>query len=406
MSAAWVIALLTCFTFQDVPVVKAQEPWLGDGAPLALPSSFQPMERLDAPNAWLQELRWTAPSAWYGQVEGVWYDRTQPHVNVGYNLGAVGLHGNSLVDLFSGDNRALGTRDLDFSARPGLRFLVGRTIWADPCDDRGCVAKPEEISEAMQSLSIELGYLGLFRNYKASAHYTGSSPDSALISRFANQGPPNSFTPVLAPFDQATIASLMYRSRFDSAELNLRYSSHTSQRMPFDLLAGVRFVKLQENLDYMSANTMLASPLPMQPGLYTTRTDNDLIGLQVGGDLSYRLTSNLSLMGRGRGGLLVNSATQRSNVNGTLMASSMMYNDVGAGAGVGLASMFEFGIHTNYQLSPNLSLMVGYQGLFLSDLSTAPRQLNWNTEPGNRNALDRNGSLFFFGPAAGFEWRW
>jgi hypothetical protein len=294
---------------------------------------------------------------------------------------------------------------LDFSPRPGLRFLIGRTIWSDPCDDRGCVAKPEEIPDAVRSMSIELGYLGLFKNYRATAQYTGNNVDSTLISRFAQPGPGNTFTPIVFPFDQANITSLVYRSRFDSGELNLRYSTQNG-RMPFDLLAGVRFVKLQENFDYTAANTMIVSPLNLPPGMYTTRTDNDLIGLQVGGDLGYQLTSSWNVVGRGRGGLLVNSATQRSNVTGTLMATNMPFVDAGAGNGVGLASLFEFGIHTNYQLTPNLSLSVGYQGLFLSDLSTAPRQLNWSTEPGSRNGLDRNSSLFFFGPAAGLEWRW
>lgn len=179
--------------------------------------------------------------------------------------------------------------------------------------------------------------------------------------------------------------------------------------MPVDVLAGLRYMKVQENFDFFAANTGPALPglINASPnGLYSTRTDNDMIGLQIGGDLSYRLTSGWSLMGRGRGGLLVNSASQRSNLNGTLMATGLPYNDAGAASGVGFASLFEFGIHTNYQLSSNLSLMVGYQGLYLNDLSTAPRQFQWNAELGGRNSLDRNGSLFFFGPAAGIEWKW
>lgn len=110
-------------------------------------------------------------------------------------------------------------------------------------------------------------------------------------------------------------------------------------------------------------------------------------------------------MGRGRGGLMVNSASQRSNISGAMIATALPLNESSGASGVGFASLFEFGIHTNYQLSSNVSLMVGYQGLFLSDLSTASRQYMWNNELTSRQ-LDRNGSLFFFGPAAGIEWRW
>ena len=71
-----------------------------------------------------------------------------------------------------------------------------------------------------------------------------------------------------------------------------------------------------------------------------------------------------------------------------------------------MASLFEFGIHTNFQLNSNLSLQLGYQGLYLNDLSTAPRQFQFGLDPASRHGLDRTGSLFFFGPAAGIEWKW
>jgi hypothetical protein len=395
MSAAWVYCCFILLTGDGVPVVKADEPSLT----FEQPTSFFPPEPLLAPQV---------PSIdWYGEVGAVFYDRTVSNATLGYQLGALApLGGTSFVDVNPNDNRLISTKNLDFSPRPGLRFLVGRTIWADPCDDRGCVAKPDDAAESYRMLSAELGYLGQIQQ-KTTVSYL-AAPDGSIISKFATVGPGNTYTANLWPFDHANYASLVYRSRFDSAELNLRYSARSGSRMPIDLLAGVRFVKLQENLDFLAVNGSnpfgLTAPLPM--ALYSTKTDNDLIGLQVGGDLSYRLTPSLRLVGKGRGGLLVNSATQRSSINGTLIASNSLFTDAGSGSGVGLAGLFEFGIHTNYQLSQNLNLMVGYQGLFLSDLSTASRQLNWSLDQGSRGGLDRAGNLFFFGPAAGIEWRW
>lgn len=395
MSAAWVCCCLALLTGDQVPVVKADEP----PSPFELPATFFPAEPLFSYSA--------SNHAWYGEVGAVFYDRTVPRTTLGYQLGALApLGGSTFVDVNPNDNRLISSKDIDFNPRPGLRFLVGRTIWADPCDDRGCVAKPDDAAESYRMLSAELGYLGQIQQ-KSTVSYL-AAPDGSIISKFATVGPGNTYTSNLWPFDHANLASLVYRSRFDTAELNLRYSTRSGSRMPIDLLAGVRFVKLQENLDFLAVNGTnpfgLASPLPI--ALYSTRTDNDLIGLQVGGDLSYRLTQSLSLVGKGRGGLLVNSATQRSSVNGTLIASNALFSDSGSGSGVGLAGLFEFGIHTNYQLSQNLNLMVGYQGLFLSDLSTAPRQMNWSLDAGSRGGLDRAGNLFFFGPAAGIEWRW
>lgn len=403
MSATWVVLLLILFQNSAVPVVRA------DDVPFHLgmvPSSFAPSETSDAG---LREWIVSTPFDWYAELSMVYFDRTIHEATFGQHLGPVQMSGagNSFFDISQQDNRFITTNDLNMEPKAGLRFLVGRTIWADPCDDRCCVSKPGEMPDHLRSLSIELGYLGLLQQQQATARYA-AQPGSAIVSRFINTGVSDSYNPVVWPFDYANLNTLTYRSRFDSAELNLRYATSAGRRMPVDVLAGVRYMKLQENLDYMAANT--GSPLPglggaAPYGMYSTRTENDLIGLQIGGDLHYRLTSGWSLMGRGRGGLMVNSASQRSNISGTMIASAMPLNENSGASGVGFASLFEFGIHTNYQLTSNLSFMVGYQGLFLSDLSTASRQYMWNSDLSNRQ-LDRNGSLFFFGPAAGIEWRW
>lgn len=407
MSALWVFGLIFLFDGPDVPVVRA------DDTPFSLalaPSSFLPYQSYEA-DLELRELFAPTPFSWYGETGVVFLDRTRSNINLGYQLGLVQPAVNgSFIDVAASDNRFVSTRDLDGGPKTGLRFLVGRTIWTDPCDDRGCAAKPTESCDAFRSLSIELGYLGLLQQ-QSTVRYAAnpSTPGGALTSRFVTLNNDGSYTPVLWPFDFANVNTIVYRSRFDSAELNLRYSTAASHRMPIEMLAGIRYLKLQENLDYLASNNnphlpaLIGSP---STGLYSARTDNDLIGLQLGGDLSYRLTSDWSLMGRGRGGLLVNSASQRSNLQGTLVSTALPYNDSGTGSGVGFAGLFEFGIHTNYQLSSNVTLTVGYQGLILSELSTAPRQMLWSLEPGSRNGLDRNSSLFYFGPAAGIEWKW
>ncbi|MFO0815997.1 MAG: Lpg1974 family pore-forming outer membrane protein [Gemmatales bacterium] len=406
MSALWVVSLLVLCQ-GPVPVVRADE-----GAAPVLPGTFLPGEA-PVSQAPLNDLFGPTLFDWYGELSIIYLDRTMPRMDFGTMLGGVQSlgAGSAFADLTTSDNRAVSTNDMSMGPQPGLRFLVGRTIWADPCDDRGCVAKPVNASDSMRRLSVELGYLGMLQEHQASVRYQANpaAPNGAITSRFVGTGVSDVYLPQLWPFDYANLNTLSYRSRFDSAELNLRYSTQASHRMPIDVLAGVRYMKLQENLDFFAANNsphlpglMNASPY----GNYSTRTDNDLIGLQIGGDLSYRLTSDWSLMGRGRGGLLVNSASQRSNLSGTLVSTSLPYSDSGTASGVGVASLFEFGIHTNYQLSSNLSLQLGYQGLFLSDLSTAPRQFQWGLEQGSRNTLDRTGSLFFFGPAAGIEWKW
>ena len=407
MTAGWVICLLLMID-GPVPVVRA------DNAPFQLsvvPSSFLPGDQYNS------EVRFTdlfTPNVfeWYGYAGVEFLDRNMPQKSFGSRLGAIQLtnSGNLITDINPHDNRPITTGDLNPGPQPGLRFLVGRTIWADPCDDRGCVAKADEMPEPMRALSIELGYLYQLQQ-QSTVRYNSNpaTPNGTIISRFAGFNADGTYTPYLWPFDNANSNTLSYRSKFDSAELNLRYTTAANGRMPIEVLAGIRYLKWQENLDLYASNSVSHFPglIAASPyGAYSTRTDNDLIGLQIGSDLSYRLTDSWSLIGRGRGGVLVNSASQRNNLNATLISTSLPYNETGTASGVGFAGLFEFGIHTNYQLTSNLSLMIGYQGLYLSDLSTAPRQYLWNPDQSNRNTLDRNGSLFFFGPAAGIEWKW
>ena len=409
MPALWVLLLSICFQ-SPVPVVRADDAGT-IGAYSPAPVTFVPHPEDETFH--LHDYLTPHLFDWYSELSFVYLNRTLSDVSVGYHLGAIESigPGASYQDVNPFDNRVVATSDMDVGSQPGLRFLVGRTIWADPCDDRGCVAKPNDAPDVMRRLSVELGYLGLLHQHQSTVRYQANplTPNGTLASRFANRNVGDMYQPTLYPFDYATLNTLTYRSRFDSAELNLRYSTQANNRMPVDMLAGVRYMKLQENFDFFAANTGPSLPglINAAPtGLYSTRTDNDMIGLQVGGDLSLRLNSHWSLMGRGRGGLLVNSASQRSNLNGTLVATSSPFSDSGTGSGVGMASLFEFGLHTNLQINDPLSLMFGYQGLYLNDLSTAPRQFQWNSDMGGRNTLDRNGSLFFFGPAAGIEWRW
>src|SRR5262245_20456715 len=70
MSAAWVVALLILFTFDDVPLVQAQEQWPPGNVPFgAAPMTFKPQERLDAPGQSVDLYTLPTSSPWYGSAE-------------------------------------------------------------------------------------------------------------------------------------------------------------------------------------------------------------------------------------------------------------------------------------------------------------------------------------------------
>ena len=368
------------------------------------------------------------PPTLYGRAEFLWWTRTGVRQVVSVDMGDAtpvflrnpdtnpdqpGQPGQQegpdvgLSDFSGKTAKDFGSLDAKFREEPGFRVYVGHAL--------------------QPGLDIEGGILWVRDHRGAADFYStgftggaffGASTAGSLVSKFATPISGTTAAPVLAPFDFAETASVRYQTSLLGGEINFRWHPYFEPRLPISLVAGLRYLRLQENFDYQAATTITDSAGATRPsqGSYTVQTENHNIGLQIGTDVQYFLSPWWSLIGRGRGGLLINAASQDSAILGAEilntefqegpMLASTPFNATGSGSKTRLAGMVEFGIHSHFQVSQGMAVIIGYNGLLLTHQALAPKQMEFSTAPGAQNLLRNTGSVFYYGPSLGVEFTW
>jgi hypothetical protein len=238
------------------------------------------------------------------------------------------------------------------------------------------------------STTLEAGYFGGF-NYADSATVTGNG---SLFSVFSNFGsdPFNGF--IETGFGD--IHSLAISSEMDNAELNLRRRWVSANCIVHSsMLVGARYFRLREDLVYATTTSTDAME-------YVLKTDNDLVGAQIGGDMYFCITPRLRVGGEIEAGVYGTGSRQRTNMTSTASPSLQEYvedNDV--------AFIGEGGVSALYRINSHWSVKAGYQVLFIDGVATAVDNFNTQSPFAARTAfLDNNGDAFFHGATLGFEW--
>jgi len=188
-----------------------------------------------------------------------------------------------------------------------------------------------------------------------------------------------------------------YASRLYNAELNARWALCPGVTM----LAGFRWVEEWENLQGILTPPALARKNPF----WTTTTENDLYGFQIGGDWKIIERGRFSLSGLVKAGMFDNHAAETTGVS----IYRKMYWE--SDATNQLAFLGDIGLEARYQLTPRLSLKAGYQAIWLEGVALAPGQIQktfCNGDPLNTyvQALGVNSGsgVLFHGATAGLEY--
>ena len=221
-------------------------------------------------------------------------------------------------------------------------------------------------------------------------------------------------------FDGAETMEVFYDSRFKSFELNYLVKGRmqrdrmvltpngdwvrtANEGLTRKFLFGLRYVDLAEHLDWNATNI---SDLNDEDGTYSTYTNNDMFGIQLGYGLMFEHDRwNLELMGKG--GPYINDAKARSR---------MIVTDVDADSGISednsyevnnrestLAFVGEFQLVARYHLRPNLSLRAGWQMMYMTSVALAPDQLDFSPDSGR---FPYTGDPFYQGAIFGLESYW
>ncbi|MFN9367255.1 MAG: hypothetical protein ACK6CT_00590 [Planctomycetia bacterium] len=193
-------------------------------------------------------------------------------------------------------------------------------------------------------------------------------------------------------------------SGLQSFEINRRLPSAGR----WQWLAGVRWVQWNERAAIDAAWLPIGAVAPRSG--YATTTNNDLYGLQVGGDsILIGLGRSFRVEGLGKAGIFWNRAVQSSThaysgdpfQDAFVLANS---RTVSRGAFVG-----EIGATAVYDVFDRLSLRAGYAAFWLGGLATASAQFDDQClcplDPIHA-AIDTGGSMLVHGLTLGREARW
>jgi len=281
---------------------------------------------------------------------------------------------------------ALTTEDFDYELRPGLRLTLGRTI--------------------NDNFRIEASYLGqhswddtvTVRNLNANA--LGGLGN--LFSPFSGFG-----NPVGVPgLDFNNRVTIDETSELDSAEIDLRYRAPVRcGAFETILLCGVRYVRVDESFGYFSQSSVTA-PIA-STNLINVETSNDLVGGQIGGNVIYRASERWWINTDAKAGVFGNAARQntvytRADAQG---GSSTITGEAQEG---GTALVGEVKIESCYQLFPRLTIVAGYQAMWIDGLALGTNNLqrDFNILTLGPAEVDHNGTSVYHGPHAGVVWSW
>ncbi|TWT96192.1 hypothetical protein Pla108_32800 [Botrimarina colliarenosi] len=270
---------------------------------------------------------------------------------------------------------------------------------------------------------VEFTYSGMYWDDSAVALQQGSTQLFSVYSLYGSAtngdfdqdgtaGPPSG-----ADFAETANADrhmLEYESELHTAEASYRrYWVGFNPRVSGTLLIGFRYTNLNESLTFSS----FATPGSISIG---SEADNDLAGVQVGGDMWITLLQGLRVGGESKVGLYNNSYKAKSVVasaTGPSFNSELFSGDQ-------TAFMAEAKLMAVADLTPSWSLKAGYEFLFISDLATVGDSTALAQPYGDINNISQfqqtalpagvgpaagansNGEAFFHGFTAGVEYVW
>jgi hypothetical protein len=168
-----------------------------------------------------------------------------------------------------------------------------------------------------------------------------------------------------------------------------------------DYMIGIRYFSVHENmtlggrgnviLDQNNTGNLLNGVIS---GTYTVQTQSNLLGLQFGGDITFRdCTWNWSI--RYKLGPLMNMGHADSEVRTYTSPLDIGRDASWKDSKTEVAGFAQVGVVGNYKFSPRFSVQAGYDWAWIVGLSLAPEQA---ATPGH---LNTSGVLFFQGLSLG-----
>lgn len=213
-------------------------------------------------------------------------------------------------------------------------------------------------------------------------------------SDFTNAGNVNSkFQAVPAGlqngFDGADRHIQSLRQSLDSFEVNRRWWAWDA----VSTLIGIRYLKYQD--DYSLTSVRAVAPLASS---YRDNVDNDMVGVQVGGNVYVPTSLRTLISFRGKAGVYGNFASR--DVRIVRDAASVLRN---LSDDVNIAGVVEFGVNGVYEVTQSIRLTSGYEAWLLPGSATVSNQRAQFLNAGSGTAIRMRDTVVLHGFTVGAQ---
>ncbi len=326
--------------------------------------------------------RWFWSGGWYAGGESLWMGRS------------INNRGDIAIDIgFS--NVTYTTFAQPFNVAPGARATIGKSLGRDYLD---------------RDRSVEFVYYGGM-TYSDTGGWNGIGGDTLFTPLFF--GAPG--------FNAAGTYETSFNSDFNSYEWNYklrrrlgrdkvvmspdgRWTKHAERGFLPALIVGPRLANVNEDFTFTSSRP--GTPTSDFGGSYVINTSNWLLGLNIGGEIiSQNEFYYWGLRGRAAPAITFASTSQSAfgvNNTGIGPGGTIAFQDEATKTGAGFVG--DLTLLAGWQITPNFSLQVGYDFLWVGGMATATRQFNLDDR--DLNAIDAGGQTFYNGLSFGFNGSW
>ena len=307
----------------------------------------------------------------------------------------------------------LKTTSAKFDFEPGSRMTLGRILDRDMLD---------------RVHSIEFSHLGFFdwntsARARATERIAGTVPNTTITFEGGSLFGPFPSLGFNGGFDFSDEHEIRYGSQLHSFELNYRLRRSrppdhlqgapdgTWTRTPTgggtpSFYGGLRYVKFDERFSFRGIGLFtLNNDTFTNAGDYSVDAENQLLGLQMGADLSddhVRWCWGF----RGNAGVYANWARQESRMLFDAREFVNQQNQFFGARNERAAFVGEFGLVAGYRFQPHMTLRASYDMMWIQGLALAPEQLKFEFPPSQPATVGMGGHLFFQGFSLGMEMEW
>jgi hypothetical protein len=333
------------------------------------------------------------------------------------------------------------TQSLNYNIAPGYSATIGRYLGRDSMNRDDFL----EFSYWGMNTWTESHFFdsGLRNQYSVSSGTSGYtfSGGGNLVTPFLtnNDGrihqlaDSNGVSWGVGGFDHVDTQSIRVESEMHNFELNLRlrprgrpdqlvlnpngrWKRECQPGTFISYLVGLRYMTVGDGFNLHNAGTVTVTDntsgtvvLNQQPvtGNYNIRTENDMLGFQIGSDLMFR-RCKWEWGVRAKVGPYVNFSRDVKNIVNDPFGTPTQFdfNNVLEQRRQKAALIGEVGFEASYKFKPNLTGRAAYDFMWCSGLTLAPEQLTWNLDPTANATINTNGTLFSQGISLGLEWSW